>query len=104
MNEELMKESEEVAEKVIELIEATPPVVVFVDPCEGCTNRVYQTKLDFEGRILDPDAQSCSKYLYPERQHSRTGGCAMDTRKAAAIKADFKLNPLKASKRTYGKK
>jgi len=52
--------------------------------CSGCGN------LGISG---------CGRYALPFAQHTRIGGCAMDTRKSQLIKDDFKLNPLKASKR-----
>jgi hypothetical protein len=55
--------------------------------CEGCEN----------------NKGGCIRYLYPELQHKRIGGCAMDTRKVKEVKPEFKLNPMKASKRSLGK-
>jgi len=57
------------------------------DLCEGCDNKI-------ESIIF-----ACKRYMYPARQHTRIGGCAMDTRKVKEGKPEFKLNPLKASKR-----
>jgi hypothetical protein len=80
-----MKESEMAAKEAIELIEPPLVIMVEVDKFEGCENRT--------------DIKGCTKYMSPERQHTRIGGCAMDTRKVEKEKDNFKLNPLKASKR-----
>jgi hypothetical protein len=53
--------------------------------CEGCQH-------------FNVEARPCEIYEFPERQHTRIGGCAMDSRKVREVK-EFKLNPLKASKR-----
>jgi hypothetical protein len=42
---------------------------------------------------------TCLVYMHPDKQHSRMGGCAMKPRIKEA-KDDFKLNPLKASRRS----
>ena len=77
-----------------EIIAGVPPVVVFVDPCEGCGNQRSEKVASVYYRH-----SRCRIYDYPEKQNTRIGGCAMDTRKAEMVKDDFKLNPLKASKR-----
>ena len=42
----------------------------------------------------------CEMYKGQEdRQHTRIGGCAGRTNRTAITEAEFKLNPLKASKR-----
>lgn len=57
-----------------------------VELCEGCENRIA--------------IGSCRRYALPDRQHTRIGGCGMDTRKLKdELKDVFKLNPIKASKR-----
>ena len=62
-----------------------------MDRCEGCNNRI---------EALIP---ACTKYAMPARQHSRVGGCPFDTRREAKKEEEFKLNPLKQSKRSMGK-
>lgn len=57
-----------------------------IDKCCGCE---HITNMNY-----------CGVYLRPERHWTRIGGCAMRTHnKAGVARGDFKLNPLKASKR-----
>lgn len=47
------------------------------------------------------DADECSKYRNPLTQWTRIGGCAIRSHnRGGAVDDDFKLNPLKASKRS----
>jgi len=62
--------------------------------CDGCQ---YKRSEENASRYLRTSL--CRIYDYPELQHTRIGGCAMDTRKVKEVKPEFKLNPLKASKR-----
>lgn len=90
--------NEETINKLVDWKKETKPDTVFtftVDKCEGCENQTEKPLLTES----DVPKIGCAKYLQPERQHTRIGGCAMDTRKAEKAKDDFKLNPLKASKR-----
>ncbi len=57
--------------------------------CDGCENQKA------EG--------GCKMYAYPELQHTRKGGCAGRTHNKTKVVDDFKVNPLKASKRSMGK-
>jgi hypothetical protein len=62
--------------------------------CNGCRYLRSEGKANENWR-----ASPCRIYDYPEFQHTRIGGCAMDTRHVKEQKEEFKLNPLKASKR-----
>lgn len=65
---------------------------------EQCNSCMYQRTEEQASKLLSPSL--CRVYLYPEMQHSRVGGCPMRSHNRAVVtSSDFKLNPLKASKR-----
>jgi hypothetical protein len=66
-----------------------------IEQCVGCE---YCRSEENASKELAPSL--CRVYMYPENQHTRVGGCAMRTHNKVMSKSDeFKLNPLKASKR-----
>ena len=62
--------------------DTTPP-----PRCNGCSHLVEGVR--------------CNCYEWPAHQWTRIGGCAMSTHpKELVVNKDFKLNPMKASKRS----
>jgi len=59
---------------------------------------MYQRTEEQADKVLT--SSLCGVYLYPESQHTRIGGCPMRSHDRKDIATgEFKLNPLKASKR-----
>jgi len=72
-----------------------------IKECQGCD---YCRSDELASKELATSL--CRVYIYPENQHTRTGGCAMRTHNKGTdvSEREFKLNPLKASKRSRGRK
>lgn len=67
-----------------------------IEQCNGC---LYQRTEEQAKKVLA--LSLCRVYMYPERQHTRVGGCPMRTHNLTEIiRDDKKVNPLKASKRS----
>jgi hypothetical protein len=67
-----------------------------IKECEGCN---YERSEEKASEYLRTSL--CRVYDFPELQHSRIGGCPMRTHNKEEKQGDaFKLNPLKASKRS----